>query len=58
MIRKLANFDGSDSAAALIIIVKGYLGGDWDGVFGILIVMGICAQVCAWVRVCTRGAQV
>jgi len=37
----------SNGAAALIIICKGLLGGDWDMVFTILIGLGFCGLVCA-----------
>ena len=38
----------SNGAAALIIICKGRLGSDWGFLFGILVVLGICALVCAF----------
>merc|ERR1711865_1361311 len=37
----------SNGAAALIIICKGLLGGDWDELFTILIALAVCAIACA-----------
>lgn len=37
----------SNGAAAMIIVCKGILGGNWDTVFTILIALGVCGLVCA-----------
>jgi MFS family permease len=37
----------SNGAAAMIIVCKGFLGGNWDTVFTILIALGVCGLICA-----------